>query len=90
MANSGGNKAFKSGTKKILCNIMKYCDQETENGEIIVPITQPTKRACQIAGVSVSTIQRIRCEAGDELYPDFTSPKKRVKKDVFDKIAIDE
>ena len=45
MANSGGNKAFKSGTKKILYNIIKYCDQEAENREIIIPITQPTKRA---------------------------------------------
>ena len=76
MANSGGNKAFKGGTKKILYNIIKYCDQEAENREIIVPITQPTKLACQIAGVSVSNIKIIRRETEDELYPDFTLPKK--------------
>ena len=75
MANSGGNKAFKRCTKKILCNIIKYCDQEAENIEIIVAITQPTKRVCQITGVSVSIIKRIRREAGDELYLDFISPK---------------
>ena len=68
----------------ILHNIKKYCDQEAENGEIIAPITQSTKRVSQIAGVSESTIKRIRREAGDELYPDFTSPKKGVKKDVSD------
>ena len=89
MANSGGNKAFKSGTKKILHNIIKYCDQEAEYGEIIVPINQPTKRASQIAGVSVNNIKRIHCEEGDKLYPYFNSPKKRVKKDVFEKIAFD-
>ena len=43
MANSGENKTFKSGTKKILYNIIKYYDQEAEKGEIIVPITQPAK-----------------------------------------------
>ena len=45
MANSGENKASKRGSKKILCNIIKYCDQEAENGKKIVPITQLTKRA---------------------------------------------
>ena len=77
MANSGENKASKSGTKKILHNIIKYCDQEAENGEIIVPITQPTKRASQIASVSVSTIKRIHHEAADELYPDFYFVEKK-------------
>ena len=52
MANSGGKIVFKRGTKKILCNIIKYYDQEDENEEIIVPITQLTKRVCQVAGVS--------------------------------------
>ena len=96
MANSGGNKPFKRGTKKILCNIIKYCDQKAENEEEIVSRTQPMKRACQIAGISVSTIKRIHREAGDELYPDFISPEKRVKKSVsgkfffscFDKTVI--
>ena len=87
MANSGENKTFKSGTKKILYNIIKYYDQEAEKREIIVPKTQPTKRVCQIVGVSVSTIKRIHHEAGDELYPDFTSPKKS-KKDIFKRTAI--
>lgn len=90
MASSSGNKAFRSGTKKILHNIIKFCDQEAENGEIIVPLNHPTKRASEIAGVSLSTIKRIRREAGDELNPDFDSPKKRVKKDVFAITAIDE
>ena len=63
MTNSGGTEAFKKGTKKILHNIIKYCYQEAENGEIVSPTTQPTERASQIASISVSTIKRIRREA---------------------------
>ena len=80
MANSSEKKAFKNGTKKILHNITKYCDQKAENREIIVRITQPTRPACQTAGVSVSNIKIICRKAEDELYPNFTLLKKSLKK----------
>ncbi|GBL84727.1 hypothetical protein AVEN_191168-1 [Araneus ventricosus] len=90
MASSSGNKAFRSCSKKILYNFVKFCDQEPENEKLIAPIPHPTKRASQIAGVSVSTVKKIRRESGGQLITNFTFPRKKVKKDIFEKISIDE
>lgn len=85
MTNSSGNKALRCGTKKILCNMIKFCDREAENDELIVLLAHSIKRLCQIADVSITMARKIRRETGDELNPEFVSPKLRAKKDVFEK-----
>ena len=58
-------------------NILSFCDKEAAEGELLVPLSQATKRASVIAGVSVSTMKRIRQQAGDNEDPDFLTPKKK-------------
>ena len=64
MPSLNGNKAFKSGTKKVLY-IIKFCNQETKSGEVIVSIPHFVKQARQIGRVCVSNIKKICVEAGD-------------------------
>ncbi len=39
------NKPFRSDCKRILHNVIKFCDKEALEGNVIVPLSQSMKRA---------------------------------------------
>ncbi|KAJ4436073.1 hypothetical protein ANN_18700 [Periplaneta americana] len=75
------NKTIHSEGRKYIYRVIKFCDEEKERGQLIVPINNTNTRASLATQVSERTISQIRKKGhmADDAGTELGTPSKKRK-----------
>ena len=77
MGSRNSGRTIHSEARNIVSRVIKKCDEEAKQGQLIHLLRQSTKRASDYAGVSEKTITRIRKESIESGGRQLSSPGKK-------------